>query len=528
LNQFKLILSQFRELFLRMTGAQKLSIFLFGGAVFILMMAFVVRATSPGNEKVLFWSVAPSKAAEITSKLRDLRVDYRYENGAIFLGQTEDRDSIMMSLAQEDLLPEDLSFDFSELLKENGFTLTKDERDQRYGIALSNELAKMLMNLDNIVDAKVRISKEEPSPLLKKSLKRTASVQITVRGKRRLSKEEATGIARLIASSVKALTPDQVSIIDSRGKNYVYDDEVDASEKWTLARREERLLAEKIEDYLTQFIPKVKATVAVTLNLEKHRMEIKDYQHEKLNGGAFGALVNNMVEKENSTSKEGSKGVAGAGTDTSAEIKEGDGGTNMDMGKSKKQEEFANSLVQEFIEKDGGEKLIESVSVVVANKKLNGDFDPSLPRGENNQEYKEAKWEDASPSLEEQIAGVIGMANLSKINVSIQEMLLPKTPEPKAGWDKFSAGTNWTLVWMVVFAMIGAFILLSMIKKAQPEEEIIPMPEYEEEVKQSDLPPLKEPEMDANFKQVENRIKELIDDDPVKAAGLVRHWLSGD
>lgn len=517
-----------RELFTKMTGSQKLSVALFGGAVLVLMIAFLMRATSPSGEQTLFWNVSPSQAKEITSKLKDMNVDFRYTNGAIFVDPTVSKDEIFMNLAQDNLLPEDLSFDFNELLKQNGFTLTKDERDQRFGIALETELSKMISGIDDILEAKVRISREEPSPLLKRHLKRTASVTVRVRGKRRLTKDEATGIARLVASSVKGLTAENVTITDSKGRNYKYDDDVDAQEKWTMERNEERRTAEQIEDFLSEFIPKVKATVAMQLDLKKVRKEIKDYQHKDLNNGAYGALTNNFTEKENSNSKEGSQGVVGAGTNSSAEIKEGDGGTQMESGKSKKQEAFDNSLVQEFIEHDAGDKVIKSVSVVVVNKKINDKFDANLPISEENPEFIDHDWLAENPSLAELIAGVVGIDDVSLIKVTQQNMMVSMTPAPKTGWEKFKAGVDWTLVAMVVFALMGALMLLNMIKKAQPEEEILPMPEYEEEITEENLPPLKEPQLDPEFRQIQSRIKELIEEDPVKAAGLVRHWLSGD
>ena len=528
MNQFKLILSQFRELFLRMSGTQKLSIFLFGGAIFILMLAVIVRGTTPDSHNVLFYKLSHSKAAEIRNKLNDMGVDSIYEDSAILIPADINRDDIKLKLAEEELLPDDLSYDFRKMLEENGINFTRDERDRRYDIALGTEVGKMLTKLDSIDSAKVQISREEPSPLLKQHDKRTASVSLSVKGKRKLSRKEAEGIARLVASSVKSLAPESVTILDSKGNSYNFNDEVDANEKFMMERQQERILEEKIELHLSQFIPKVKATVAIKLDLQKKRKEIKDFQHKDLNGGAFGAVTNETTEKENSNSREGSKGVAGAGTDTSAEIKEGDGGTNMDMSKSKKLTNFDNSLVNVFIEEDGGEKTIESVSVVVANKRINGDFNSNLPESETNKEYEDVDWSKATPSLEEQIAGIIGMGNMEKITVSIQEMLLPRTPPPAGTMEKIKTGTNWTFIAMIGFAVIGAFILLSMVKKAQPEEEIVPMPEYEEEMQESNLPPLKEPEMDASFKQVENRVKELVDEDPVKAAGLVRHWLSGD
>lgn len=532
MNQVKIILSQLKELFLKMTGAQKLSIAFFIAGVVAVLFAFISRATAPQGDQVLFYSVAPSTAAEITDKLNDLRLEYKYSNGAILVSPDADVDVIRMSLAQEGLLPEDLSYDFSRLIKESGFSLTKDERDQRFDIALQNELAKAIMKMGSIIDATILISKEEPSPLLKRHQQRTASVHLTVRGKRSLNPDEAKGIAHYVASAVKGLSYDQVSIIDSRGKHYNASDDTDASDKWELARREERLIAEKIEDYLMEFVPKAKAKVAISLDLQRRRKEIKDFQHRDLNKGALGVLTRNIQEKQNSKSKEGSQGVVGAGTNSQADIKEGDGGTQNDTSKSSKDENFENSFVQEFITYDGALKQVNSVSVVVVNKKINDQFNPNEPVSKENPEYVDYDWfkekENGRPSLEEQIANVIGLSDLSKVKVTQQSMMLNMSPAPPTMLAKISDYFDWTLVTMIALALIGSAFIARMIKKAQPEEEIVPMPEYEEEEKKDNLPPLKEPEYDPRLKQIEGRIKEIIEEDPVKAASLIRHWLSSD
>ena len=433
MNQLRVILAQFRDLYLKMTGAQRLSIALFAGAVFILLTVFTLRATTPGQDKVLFWSVEPAKAKEITDKLNELGRKSQYRNGAIIVEPSADTDELMMALAQGGLLPEDLSYDFKRLVEDNtGFMLTKGERDQRFDIALQTELAKILRKMDFLSDARVNLAPEEESPLLKRHISRTASVVVTVKGKRSLKRSEVEGIARLVASAVKGLTPDKVSISDSMGRPYNYSSEFNANDKFELQAKLEEEYKRKIEDQLLTYIPKVAATVSVSLDLTKRKKEIKDYNHVDLNKGALGVLTHTEQEKETSTSREGSQGVTGAGTNTSGEVKEGDGGTKSDMSKSHKDESFDNSVGQEIIEGDQGTATVKGISVTVVDKKYNDKFDAGRNRGEDNLEYVQHNWMKdevaaGNPPIESMIASILGVEP-AIVKVTQQSMMLDTTP----------------------------------------------------------------------------------------------------
>lgn len=533
MNQIRLILSQFKELYLRMTGAQRLSVGLFAGSLLVLLGIFINHATSPTQPKTLFWSVSPNKAAAITQKLESIEVKATYRNGMIIVPASEDLDRLRMALAQDDLLPDDLSFDFSKIVKETGFVLVKDERDRNYDIALGNEIAKIIMSMDSIIDANVLLGKAEDNPLLKRSMPRTASVNVSVRNKRRLTADEVKAIANLTASAVRELVPQKVAISDSLGRHYEFDPEGSAADKWKMKHEEEKKYQLKIEEHLLAFIPKVKATVEVDLDLRKEEYELQDLSHKDLVGGGSSAPTRSLVEKEQSKSKEGSQGVVGTDVNTQANIKEGDGGTQMDMSKSKKQDEFLNSLVKKKIIHDKGDMVVKSVAVAIVNQMLNPKFNPMLPPSEENLEYIEHDWfknPTDKQNLTQQIANIVGLADINKVSLTQQPMMLARTPVPPGFMDRAADWLNLhsVLLLMLALAIAGTLILVKMIRKAQPEEDILPMPEYDDESDKDDLPPLVEPEIDPKVRQIENRVKEIIDDEPQKAAGLIRHWLTSD
>ena len=528
MEQVRIVLRQFRDLFLRMNGSQQLSIVAFGLAVLILLGVFLNSAMEPQKEQAIFYNLSYSEAGPIVEKLSQLGADPELRNGALFVNGQSNVDRLKMLLSQEDLLPNTIEFNFDKMIEQNNFTLTKDERDTRYDLALMTEIGKTLESGQDILEAKVILSKEESSPLLKTHKPRTAAVHIKVRGNRELSMTEVKGIINYVSRGVIGLDPSLVTIIDTKSRPYSLDMGAGGADKLEMKWKAEKYYAREIENFLLEFIPRARATVSLSLDLSQRRREVKDYMHDDLNKDGSSVLLNNVKEKENSDSKEGSQGVAGAGTNSAAEIKEGDGGINMNQARSMSNEQFDSSVVQEFITYDGMKMRFNSISVVVVDKKVN----PGL--GIEEQRYEDADWlgeqdADAGSSLQELIAGVVGIDNTNLVKITQQSMEMPSIAAQPGAMESFwgNVVSNGYLLLMLALSLAGAFILIRMIKKAHPEEEIVEMPSFEDE-KGDDLPPLKEPEADPKVVQIENRVKELIDDDPQKAASLIRHWMTSE
>lgn len=527
MDQLRLIVRQFRDLFLRMTGAQQLSIIALALSIMIMLGLFLSSAMTSPPLRPFLWRVTSNDAGPITDKLNTMNVDWELKNGSLFVDSDVNLETLRMSLSQDGLLPEDMSFDFQKMVEQDGFALTKDERSTRYDLALGTEIAKNIKSMTDIQEANVIVPKEEASPLLKSHQPRTASVTITVRGGRALRKVESKGIIALVASAVKGLAQEKVSIVDSRGRSYSLNSDDDAADKLEMTWKAERHYAEIIESMLREFIPRVKATVSVSLDLSKRRSERKDYQDDRLNKNGSSVLMNNFQTKEDSTSKEGSQGVAGAASNVPGDIREGDGGDQMKMGKSEKKEMFDSSVVQEYITHDTT-MMISGVSVVVGNKKFASNFNDMNPQYEDFSWLSPAGNTILGASLSELVASALGLESTDMVKITEQNMTMPAPYQPKSSWEELKASIDLAWVFMAVMSLAGVIALSKMVKKAQPEEEILPMPEYEEDEKGDDLPPLKEPELDANVRQIENRVKEIVDEDPVKAAGLIRHWLSSE
>lgn len=517
-----------------MNGSQQLSIVAFGLAVLILLGVFINGAMRPNEEQVLFWNISYSEAGDIVEKLRELGVNPELRDGALFVDAKANTDRIHMMLAQEDLLPENVKFNFSEMIEKTNFTHTRDEREKMWNLALMNEIAEGIKGNTDITEAKVIVADEEPSPLLRSSVPRTASVKLKVRGNRRLSLEEVKGIINWVSRAVTGLDPNNVSITDAKNRPYSLDMGAGGADKLEMTWKAEKYYAREVESFLLEFIPKARASVSLSLDLSQHRTERKDYQDDTLNKGGSSVLLNNFQEKENNDSKEGSQGVTGAGTNSSADIKEGDGGVNMNSSRNTKKETFDSSVMQEFITYDGLKMAFKGISVVVANKRPNPDFDPNEELSKNNLRYISADWLKApainsESTLQESIAAILGLKNLDLVKITQQDMEMPPIYNQPGTMDNVMSAlqANSYLILMAVLSLLGAFLLVKMIRKAQPEEDIMEMPTYEEE-KGTDLPPLKEPEADPKVLQIENRVKELIDEDPLKAASLIRHWMTSE
>ncbi|MBF0246442.1 MAG: hypothetical protein HQL31_14460 [Planctomycetes bacterium] len=173
------------------------------------------------------------------------------------------------------------------------------------------------------------------------------------------------------------------------------------------------------------------------------------------------------------------------------------------------------------------------MSVVVVGKIRNEAYSSQMAHSSENSEYVEHDWLKETtgnnvPELKKHIALAVGIANLDLISLIQRPMVLEGTPTQPSSFSIFLQSIEWPLVLAFILTLLAAIMLLSMIKKAQPEEEILEMPDYEEAKAKADLEPLKEPEMDARQLQIESRVKELIDENPAKAASLIKNWLAKD
>src|SRR5437762_2000442 len=126
----------------------------FGGLLLVAQFA------SHPTYSVLFSNLEPEDAGAVTSKLRELKVDYQLSQGGRAIEVPADKVyDLRLSLATEGL-PRGGSVGF-KLFDKTNFSATDFTQHLNYRRALEGELTRTINRLDGVVDSRVHLAMPE-------------------------------------------------------------------------------------------------------------------------------------------------------------------------------------------------------------------------------------------------------------------------------------------------------------------------------------------------------------------------------
>ena len=181
-------------------------------AMFAAVIGLSRMATTP-SMTLLYAGLDSSAAGDVVKALEAGGVPFEIRGGSIFV-DTKQRDSLRMTLASEGL-PANSGKGYELLDGLSGFGTTSQMFDAAYWRAKEGELARTIVASPLIQNARVHIS-ITPAQQYRQKNAPSASVTVTT-SSGTLPGTQATALKFLVASAVSGLSPDRVSIIDSRG-----------------------------------------------------------------------------------------------------------------------------------------------------------------------------------------------------------------------------------------------------------------------------------------------------------------------
>ena len=106
-----------------------------------------------------------------------------------------------------------------ESLKDQSAMTTSQFMEQvRYTSAMEQELARTIMQIDTIQQARVHLAMPKQSVFVRDRTPPKASVVITPYAGRSVSPNQVQALVHLVASSVPLMTPENVAVVDNQGK----------------------------------------------------------------------------------------------------------------------------------------------------------------------------------------------------------------------------------------------------------------------------------------------------------------------
>ena len=249
-------LKKILEPFLALTAGKRIVV---GGVALVSLLAFaaLIGIANKTDYRPLFANLTGEDAGEIVKKLKEQKVPYQIsDDGKAILVPSDKVYELRLSLAS-DGLPQGGGVGF-EIFDRKNFGMTEFVQKLNYQRALQGELSRTISQIAGVESARVHLALPEKSLFKDAEKPATASVVLKMHSNRVLREGEVQGVMHLVASSIEGMDPDNVTVLDSRGKVLSRSSSNDAASKLSDARQEAQRLYEKgEEDKLQSLLDKV-------------------------------------------------------------------------------------------------------------------------------------------------------------------------------------------------------------------------------------------------------------------------------
>jgi flagellar M-ring protein FliF len=189
---------------------------LFGMAVAVVVVS-LMWAFEP-KYQYLFTNLEEGDASLIVQNLKENRIPYKIAQGGKGVMVPEKNVyETRLNLASKGL-PKGGSGEGFALFDQTGFSTSEFVQKINYQRALQNELANTIMSLEQVEYARVHIALPKESVFVEDEKPAKASIVIKPRAGQSIPPGQVQGIVYLVAKSVRGLDPEDVSIVDIRGK----------------------------------------------------------------------------------------------------------------------------------------------------------------------------------------------------------------------------------------------------------------------------------------------------------------------
>ncbi len=239
--------NQLTQFFRRLTFRQRV---MFGTVALVAVIAIssLVSVVNRPSYATLFSNVSPQDASKIVDKLKEKNVPYSLEDGgrSILVPKQQVYD-LRLSLAG-DGLPQSSVIGY-EIFDRTNLGISDFVQKINYRRALEGELARTILELEEVEGARVHIVVPEKALFKEDEKTATASVVLKLKSGKPLRQETIQSISHLVASSVEGLESNNVTIVDSRG---VLLSESTKPNSLTALSSTQYELQQKVEAYLSQ------------------------------------------------------------------------------------------------------------------------------------------------------------------------------------------------------------------------------------------------------------------------------------
>jgi flagellar M-ring protein FliF len=295
-------LSKLRDVWRNLSSREQLTI-VFAGLLVLVTLFGLYRYSSHASYSTLVSGVDPQTAQQAAKDLENAGITYRLGQGGTSISVRDgDAAAARLALARDTGLPGGhVGF---EIFDKKNLGATDFQQKVDYQRALEGEVARTIEQIDGVQSAQVQLVIPEESLFADSGPKASAAVLVTTSG---LDGATVRAIAHLVASSVKGLRADAVTITDSSGAllwpSGGGGEALTAGAKLQAEQLYDNQLASQINALLTSTLGVSKAQARVHANLSLDQSEVATVTY-----GKQGVPLQSQTDTETL----GSKGQAAA------------------------------------------------------------------------------------------------------------------------------------------------------------------------------------------------------------------------
>lgn len=238
----------------------------------------------------LFPNMSAEETAEVYQYLQSENVEVIINGDGQLMVKEEQWDQLVYELAAKGYPQSAPSY--STYIDNLSMTMTDSEKKKLIIMELQDRLQTTINRIDGVKSSVVTISYPESSNYAwqQNTEKAKASVTLTMRGNTQFTSQQVQAVKNLVAYSAQQMSPDDVTVIDTRTGKELGGSE-GSGEEYELGTREsyERIVRQRIEEGVIEILSNpygagnVAAAAAVSVNYDKITEEMKKYFEEEGN-----------------------------------------------------------------------------------------------------------------------------------------------------------------------------------------------------------------------------------------------------
>ena len=405
--------------------ARKLSLLF---VVLLLGVGFVTMFlwANQVDYQVLFKGLSPEDAGSVIAELKKKNIPYQIQgNGTLLLVPKEHVHDLRLTFAGEGM-PKGGSVGF-ELFDKNDFRTTNFVQELNYRRALEGELSRTINRFQEVQSSKVFIVLPKRSLFVEASKPASASVQLELRSS--LPPSRLAAIVHLVASAVEGLDPEQVTVVDTRGRIiFKGSSKDDASAllnnmQIEYRRRVENEIRTDVESMLEGVVGPGKAIVRVSAHLDFSKVTSSAEEYDP----SAGAVRSRRDIEESSRSGESASSSEQTGIDERRGVLPSPSGSQSSKAKKDNTTNYEiNKITRAIVSPAGNIKRLSVAAVIDGSYTQEKSADGKIKKTYVARTGEELK------KFENLVKGAIGYSEDREDLVSVMSMPFSSEPAPEA------------------------------------------------------------------------------------------------